>query len=218
MKALDIRLYSRAARPTTGEARAVELVRSRLEEFAQHLRRVFVRLEQRIIGPGKVDQACRVEVTLTKVADAPQFVVEGRAPSAPEAIELAADAAASAVRREVEVTERKRGRASRKAETGAKTVAVERSTEPLEEPDIIASDTRHFTPRSVKTAHPRRGRHIHKTQRQARATSAREVSATKPSRKSTRRSANRMKRDSNLARRTERKVSSPEARAGRPTG
>jgi hypothetical protein len=222
MSPVDIRLHSRGARPTTAEARAIDMVRERLEEFARHLRRVVVRLEQRISGPGKVDQACRVEVTLVNVDDAPQLLVEGRAPTERAAVDQAADAARIAVQQEVERAERRRHarrpaktRAAEKKAAGKKAAATAETVEDEELELAKEAASHHFTPRSVKTAHPRRGRHIHKTQRQARATSAREVSATTPSRKSTRRSANRSKRDSNLARRTQRSVRSPEERATR---
>lgn len=227
MKALDVRLYARAARPTTGEARAAETLRDRLAPYGPHLRRVSVRIEQRISGPGKVDQTCRVEVTMMKVTGAPQFVVEGRAATEHEAITLAADAAAFAVRREVEAAVEKQSRRKPHAAARSSSVAVERTE--TEGAELTQADeverareaeqvAHHFTPRELKTARPARGRHIHKTLRQSRATSARETTAARrPSRKSTRRSANRSKRDSNQARRTKRSVRSPEETARRAT-
>ncbi len=225
---LEIQLYPRAMRPTAAEEQAVGVVRSRLEGYGKHIRRVGIRLDQIISAPGKVHWACRVEVTLVKVVDAPKFYVEARARTEQETVALAGDAILDAVRREVEEAERRRDRARkpkvarRKAEGAPKPVEVQRTqalrageTEAeLAERDREAANERHLTPRAVKTAHPLRGRHIHKTQRQARATSAREVSAAeRPSRKSTRRSANRSKRDSNQARRNEREVRSPKTRA-----
>lgn len=218
MNALDVRLHSRAARPTTAEARAVELLRTRLESFARQLRRVSVRLEQKISGPGKVDQACRVELNLVDVPDAPQILVEGRAPNERAAVDEAAEAAFLAVEEEVARAERRRARSRRTAKvktTGARSETQTAETAAAELEEAAEVERHHTTPRSVKTANPQRGRHIHKTQRQARATSAREVSATKPSRKSTRKSANRSKRDSNQVRRTKRAVRSPTQRASR---
>jgi hypothetical protein len=262
MEEIEIHLYARGGRPTTAEARAVDVIRSRLGMFTKHLRRVGTRLDQVVNARGKLDQVCRVEVALVKVLDAPKLCVEGRASTAQEAADLAADAVEGAVRREVEAAQRRalrnrkhkatRERAERAArakarlagaprllavrraaaegggieETEVETEIATSSTQPgLEElePSEAAREAseeeakarRHSTPRRVKTAHPQRGRHIHKTQRQARATSAREVSATRPTRKSTRKSANRSKRDSNQARRTEREVRSSGAAAAR---
>jgi len=227
---LEIRLYPRAMRPTTAEEHAVGVVRSGLEGYGKHIRRVGIRLDQIISAPGKLHWACRVEVTLVKVVDAPKFYVEARARTEQEAVALAGDAILDAVRREVEEAERRRDRARkpkvarRKAEGAPRLLEVRRTqalgggeTEAeLAERDREAAKERHLTPRSVKTAHPLRGRHIHKTQRQARATSARELSAAeRPSRKSTRKSANRSKRDSNQARRHERELRSPKTRATR---
>jgi hypothetical protein len=219
MDKLEIHLYSRAGRPTTVEERAVEAVRTKLEKYARHLRRVGVRLDQRINNSGQLDQSCRVEVTLIKVLDSPKLLVEGRAPSGQEAAALAADAVFGAVEREVMAAQRRGRRASPRAKS--KTLEVRRAEEEsaLENAEAIAreAEERHLTPRRVKTAHPQRGRHIHKTQRQSRATSAREAppATGRPSRKSTRKSANRSKRDSNQARRNERDVRSPEAQATR---
>lgn len=55
----------------------------------------------------------------------------------------------------------------------------------------------------------------HQTKHAARATFAREESASTPSRKSTRKSANGVKADNNLRRKAMRKVRSPESRASR---
>jgi len=226
---MEIRLYPRAPRPTTAEEHAVDTLRSRLEQYAKHLREVSIRFDDVIRPSGKVDRACRVDVTLAQVVDAPKLSVEGRAPNERDAADVAADGVEGAVRREVEEAERRRSKnAKRKgAKIRAKRAAgherflevrrgEEAPAEGFSEVDILeeqAREGRHATPHAVKTARPMRGRHIHKTQRQARATSAREVSATRPSRKSTRRSANRVKRDSNLARQTKRAVRSPEQRA-----
>ncbi|MBX3200295.1 MAG: hypothetical protein KF894_19315 [Labilithrix sp.] len=198
------------------------LVRSRLEKHSKHLRRVGVRLTQLINGSGELDWTCRVEVAMTKVAT-PKFYVEGRAPQVLEAAELAADAVEGAVRREVEGSSGKRSSgARRRPAEGARSVEVRRgASQPFESDEAQLArereeDTlRRMTPRAVKTANPMRGRHIHKTRQQAQATSAREVSATRPSRKSTRKSANRSKRDSNLVRRAKRDTRSPDARAAR---
>ena len=226
--AFEIQLYPRAGRPTTAEGRAVDTVRERLAPYSRHLRRVGVRFDRSTSPRGNVDQTCRVDVTLVGVADAPKVLVEGRAPSASEAADLAADAAGGAVRREVEEAERRPSKKQRrrKLERARARVIEVRRGESASEPDAQQWEQvpeeelmrpEHLTPREVKSANPRRKRHIHKTQNQARATAARELSATRPSRKSTRKSANRSKRDSNLARRTEREVRSPEARAARST-
>ena len=157
-------------------------------------------------------------MTLVSVFDAPKLLVEGRARSEQEAADIAADADEGAVRREVEEVEsRLKKKQLRKVEpTSGKQASVRReegATTNASEEELAAEEPNRITPREVKTAHPRRKRHIHKTQRQARATSAIEFSATRPSRKSTRKSANRSKRDSNLARSTKRSVRSPKARA-----
>lgn len=221
---MEIRLYPRAARPTTAEERAVDTLRSRLEPYAKHIREVKVRFDDVIRPSGKIDRACRIDVTLHQVFDSPKLSVEGRAPNDRDAAEVAADGAAGAVRREVEESDRRlskttkrRAAARPKAKVAAKVVEVRRGGEEgPSEYDLIEEQARagrHATPHAVKTARPMRGRHIHKTQRQARATSAPEISAKRPSRKSTRKSANRSKRDSNLARQNTRSTRSPEQRA-----
>ena len=227
---MEIRLYPRAARPTTAEEHAVDALRTKLEPYAKHLREVSVRFDDVIRPSGKVDRSCRVDVTLVQVEGSPKLSVEGRAPNERDAADAAADGMEGAVRREVEEVQRRRSKTSKTGKRKAKAkraaaserfVEVRRgepeATEGLSEYDILeeqAREGRHATPRAVKTARPMRGRHIHKTQRQARATAAREISATsRPSRKSTRKSANRVKRDSNLARKTKRAVRSPEQRA-----
>ncbi len=224
---MEIRLYPRAARPTTAEEHAVDALQTKLEPYAKHLREVSVRFDAVIRPSGKVDRSCRVDVTLVQVEGAPKLSVEGRAPNERDAADAAADGMAGAVRREVEEVDRRRSKTSKRKPKAKRAAASERfvevrrgepgATEGLSEYDILeeqAREGRHATPRAVKTARPMRGRHIHKTQRQARATSAREISATtRPSRKSTRKSANRSKRDSNLARKTKRSVRSPEQRA-----
>ena len=223
---MEIRLYPRAARPTTAEEHAVDALQSRLEPYAKHLREVRIRFDDVIRPSGKVDRSCRVDVTLARASASPKLSVEGRAPNERDAADAAADGMEGVVRREVEAIERRRTKTTKqkaktKRATGERVVEVRRgeeeeATEGLSEYDILeeqAREGRHATPRAVKTANPMRGRHIHKTQRQARATAAREISATRPSRKSTRRSANRSKRDSNLARQTKRAVRSPKQRA-----
>ncbi|MBX3204943.1 MAG: hypothetical protein KF764_07730 [Labilithrix sp.] len=220
MHDFETHLYSRAARPTTAERYALGLVRTRLEKYAKHLRRVGVRLAQLLNSSGKLDWTCRVEVGMSKAASAaPKFFVDGRAAHVLEAVELAVDAVDGAVRREVASVEGKKHKTLRRK---AKSIEVSRgASEAAEEEESEAAseradeELRHSTPRAVKTANPMRGRHIHKTRRQAQATSARETSATRPSRKSTRKSANRSKRDSNLVRRAKRDARSPEARAAR---
>jgi|GEM_PF-2700457 len=222
---MEIRLYPRAARPTTAEEHAVDALRSRLEPYSKHLREVSIRFDDVIRPSGKVDRSCRVDVALARAFATPKLSVEGRAPAERDAADAAADGMEGVVRREVEAIQRRRSKtAKRKAKTtrgaGERVVEVRRgeeeATEGLSEYDILeeqAREGRHATPRAVKTANPMRGRHIHKTQRQSRATAAPEVSATRPSRKSTRRSANRVKRDSNLARSTKRAARSPKQRA-----
>ncbi|MBX3265069.1 MAG: hypothetical protein KF782_35685, partial [Labilithrix sp.] len=219
----ETHLYSRAARPTTAERHAVALVGTRLDKYSKHLRRAGVRLTQLINASGQLDWTCRVEVAMTKGAT-PKFYVEGRARQVLEAVELAADAVEGAVRREVEGASERSGAGRRRATSGLRGVevrrgaAARRGAEAREGeglPELEDEALRRLTPRAVKTANPMRGRHIHKTRRQAQATSARELSATRPSRKSTRKSANRSKRDSNLVRRAKRDTRSPEARAAR---
>jgi hypothetical protein len=213
-----IQLQPRAVRPSAAEAYAVEALRARLDEYGRHLRGVRLRFDEVSHGPGDIDKICRVHVTLAGVRDVPGFVVEGRAPHEREAADLAVDAVHGAVRRAIEEglgrrQMRKLAASRRKRKVPILEVTRAAGEELVEEAEPRARGS--TTPRALKTARPPRGRGLHKTQREARATASREVSATQPSRKSTRKSANRSKRDSNQLLRTRRAVRSPGARAER---
>jgi hypothetical protein len=220
--ALSIVLRSRGARPTTTESRALSLIRSKLEKYETYLRHVDVQLSEARTRRDGIEQACRIDVQLL---DAPTFYVEASAPRGSEAAELAADAVEGAVAREVKVVEQRTERARkhkgerlRARRLGRKLALGREAAEEVEVAPVLApppSGPRDLpTPRRVRTAHPRRGKKMHQTRTQSGATSAREPATLgRPSRKSTRKSANRSKRDSNLARRATRGVRSPEARA-----
>lgn len=222
---LNVRVYPRRQRPTTAEEYAAETLRSALDKYARHIRRLGVRFEEVINGNGDVDQACRVSVTLTDVFDAPKFVVEGRAPNEHEAANLAADGAAGAVRREVEDWESVIRKRKGKHKAGRTAKAEEVQEESYADEDVLGvreGERDGSTPRAAKSSNFLRKRGIHKTQRQARANVVRELPATRtereetrPSRKSTRKSANRSKHDSNQARRAHRAAFSSEASAER---
>lgn len=216
--AFTIHLVTRGSRPTTAEDYAVQTFRGRLDgPEAAKVRRLTVHIEETVDLAArpkpKPEWACRVKVSLAPALDEPSFIVEGHASHAREAVELAADAIEGAVRRVLELAAAK-GHRRAPPEEGAKRVTMRRA-------EAVARED--LTPARHLTAHPPRGRHFHLTRAQAAATSKREpmeraVDAThdpRPSRKSTRKSANRSKRDSNQVRRAQRATVAPEARAHR---
>ena len=197
----EIYLQTRAAKTMT-DAYAVETIRARHEKYGRYVRRLNVRFDEAINARGRIDKVCRIHVSLRAVPGIPSLIVEGRAPHEREAAALAAEEVRGAIDDRV-------GRPR---------------PPPIEEPVVIVesryAERDGATPRELKTARPARKRHIHKTQRQARATAARESTApgTRPSRKLTRKSANRIKRDSQQTLAADRRNRAPEARASRAVG
>jgi len=224
---LSIRLFSRAVRPTTAENAAVTALRSRLEPFAPYIRRLGVRLEEVIDVDGHPAILCKVKVVLAKAFDVPSFVLEAHGAHVRDAVDAVADAVEREVRLAIEEAGTPPGRrASREAGSAMSTSssstlskrarAANGITVPPEREGAIELEAQN--PGKTKSANPPRGEHFHMTRHQARATSARELSATRPSRKSTRKSANRSKRDSNLERQVRREVRSPEGRVAQRGG
>jgi hypothetical protein len=198
-----IYLKPQALRPTAAEVRAVQTLALTLAPYADHIRRVSVRIARTTGRAVAFDHVCRVHVALRDVYDVPSFLVEGEGSSDREAAQLAAEAARRVVLLALGGEVATQARSNESIEEEARTRAAE------------TARRHHTTPREVKSAKPLRGRHIHKTQRQARATSARELSKGRPSRKSTRRSSNRSKRESNQVLRHERAIRAPKERAAR---
>jgi hypothetical protein len=159
-------------------------------KYAPRVERSTVRFED-VNGPrGGQDQLCSIKVVLSAL---PSVVVQERGSTAREAFDRAAAVAERSVRRAMGRAEMtaKRGRRARGTEESATTAA----------PDRKAG--------SASTAARNRKQNIEGM------TSALEDSTGTPSRKSTRKSANRSKRDSNLKRRQTRKVTSSKERARR---
>ena len=162
----------------------------RLGKFAPRIERISVRFED-VNGPrGGVDVACRIKAVLSSV---PSVVVTELAHDAVEAFDRAGQRLERAVRRAVD---RGRGRGRL-------------GPVPLEVPRA-AGARRAVEPRPASTAARNRKR------RAPKATVALEGSArARPSRKSTRGSANRSKHGNKLARREQRRAASPKGRRAR---
>jgi hypothetical protein len=211
-----------------------------LGKFSQHIERVTVRLKD-VNGPrGGTDQLCRVKVVLPGL---PSTLVEERAATPRDAFNLAASSATRAVRKSIEragsrlprgpgraaapgtSTKKKSPPAPRNPEGSLIGRRVGRAKENL----MAAADRPEKRRRdaSVDTAMPGVSASDRKVGASATATrntklrrkgmtATLEDSATgKPSRKSTRRSANRAKSGSKLERQAKRSVTSPKARAAR---
>ncbi len=195
---LVVKLVPRGVRPTTAEDNAVKVLNATVEPEREHIARVLVQFDELIDKAGNELLICRAKVTLAKALHVPTFHLEGRAETKREAAELVSDAILGAVRRALAAG--KRGR------------TVEREVEAAAPPEA-AGTRRRREPRI--SAHPPRGQGFHMTRRQSHATAAREEeSAAHPSRKSTRKSANRSKRFGNITARTGKAVRPvrPEAR------
>jgi hypothetical protein len=170
------------------EERTLEVLRRRLARFGTRIERVDVRFKD-INGPrGGRDTVARVHVS---VAGRPPVFVEQRAHDAGTAL----DRAAGSIVRAMDRTVGKRGTPA-PAPTHAPSRPAARRARPGTEARQAAAPER--APR------PRRGM-VHRL----------EKSATKPSRKSTRKSANRAKGASRLSRRTRRAKHTPRSRASR---
>lgn len=208
----------------------------KLSKHALHIERTTVRLED-INGPrGGVDMACRIKVVLSNL---PSVVVEERADKSVLALNRAVDAAERAVRRALgragmaqpkgrRRTERSKAPEAPAAEPEAGSLIgrrVGRSRANLERaasrPEKLRRDVPVDTARPERSATGRKAGAGNTAKRntklnEAGLTSALEDSAgDRPSRKSTRRSNLRSKRDSNLKRRETRRVQAPKARARR---
>jgi hypothetical protein len=164
----------------------------RLGKFAPHIERLTVRFED-INGPrGGIDVACRIKVVISGI---PSVVVEETAGDAVEAFDRAGQGVERAVRRSIG-----RAREARRLER-----------KPPARGRVGGERVR---ARSTSAARTTRNRN----QRPRKATVALEASTqARPSRKSTRASANRAKHANKLARREGRRVASPTARRARAT-
>jgi hypothetical protein len=162
----------------------------RLGKFAVHIERLTVRFED-VNGPrGGRDVACRIKVVISGL---PSVVVTELARSAPEAFNRADGRVERAVRNAL----------SRARDRG----------------DLSAARPRHVSAGGARptraAAAPKAPRNF--TRRPRKATAALEDTAprSRPSRKSTRGSSNRAKHANKLARREQRRVSSPKAKRAR---
>jgi ribosome-associated translation inhibitor RaiA len=222
----------------------------KLGKFATHIERITVRFED-VNGPrGGEDTVSRIKVVLSGLDS---IVYETRAVDAHQALDLAADRVARAVRRSLgraRALQPGAGAAARRASAATssarrKASPAARSPRPnappeegsligrrvgqgaanlersLERPEKQRRDTPVDTALPGVSATDRKaggGSTARRNSKRnaARASFALEDSASdRPSRKSTRKSANRAKPDNNLARRQLRKVRSPSARAAR---
>jgi len=158
----------------------------RLGKFAPRIERLTVRFED-VNGPrGAIDVACRIKAVVSGV---PSVVVTELAGNAVEAFDRAGQRIERVVRRTIGRA-RERGRLDRVLPPGGR-----------------GGTARAKAPRAAAAA-PR-----NRNQRPRKATVALESSRRpRPSRKSTRRSANRAKHGNKLARRERRRASSPNAR------
>ena len=190
--ALALRTSGVAVTPELRE-HVLSRMERRLGKFARHIDRVTVRFED-VNGPrGGVDTVCRIKVVLTGLET---ILVEELAPEPFEAVNRADDRVERAVKHALR---RARGRGR---------IATSRRAAALEEPvRATHAPARAARPKPVSRNFKRRTR---------KATAALEVSAqARPSRKSTRKSANRARQGNKLSRRQVRRVSSPKARQAR---
>jgi hypothetical protein len=168
----------------------------RLGKFAPRIERLTVRFED-VNGPrGGIDVACRIKVVISGV---PSVVVTELAGNPVEAFDRAGQRIERVVSRTIGRA-RERGRLDRMPPPGRPREVYER----MDQGDARGANVSRA---SGSTA----GRN--RKQRARKATVALEGSTqSRPSRKSTRRSANRAKHGNKLARRERRRVSSPNAR------
>jgi ribosome-associated translation inhibitor RaiA len=172
----------------------------KLAKFAHEEQRITVRFED-LNGPkGGIAVACRIKIVIPA---APSIVVEDRAAGLRDAFDLAIDNAERALRHSLD----KHGRSEGKPARGKRHVAELDAQERAEALDAVATD-------ETPVAKPR-----HQQARAPRATASLEASATgRPSRKSTRKSANRVKQGTELQHRQLQTMYSPEERAARGRG
>jgi len=229
-------------------ARAREHVAHRLERalgrFDRRIERITVRCRD-VNGPrGGVDQACRIGVGLRGL---PSVVVEKLAETPREAFDLAADAVRRAVRRSLERRPRRRPRPPEQPDEvgalperdgpgvpeGGSLICrrVGRSAERLQRvaarPEKLRRDVWVDTALPGTSASDRKvgagstARRNTKLNLRGMTATLEDSAQSRPSRKSTRKSAGRAKRDTNLRLRATRRAHTPgararKARAGRP--
>lgn len=226
------------------EAGLREHVRRRLERglgrIGGRIQRVVVRGED-VNGPrGGVDQLCRIEVALRGLAP---IVVEKRAETLRQAFDRGVNAVKRALRRAHERTGKSTAARRRKSQGAAQPAPAPGEAPPTEEGSLIgrrvgrsAERLRRVAERPEKrrrdvwvdTAQPETSASDRKVGAGSTArrntklavrgmTAALEDSArSRPSRKSTRKSAGRAKRDSNLRLRATREARAPSRRARKP--
>lgn len=188
---IQVHSQTRARVPSIQEAHAARAIQERLDRFGSSVIRASVHFQDALAARGGTDTVCSVRVMLR---GREQVVVEERAHTAREAVELVADDVERAVGESVAARargRRERGNHAQEREAGAEEAPARHKTHP--------------SMRHAKDHHPR-------------ATSAYEpieTASERPSRKSTRGSANRSKRDTNLALRHGRALRAPTARATR---
>jgi hypothetical protein len=186
---LRIRASGVAVTPAMAKATSALLGR-RLARFGTFIERVDVRFKD-VNGPrGGIDTVARIHL---RVQGRPPVFVEERAVDANRALSRAALSVTRAMDRSVGKVGLRTPAHARPAPTVASTPSASRTT------------SRGASPAQRTRKPPRRRGMVYRL----------ETSATKPSRKSTRKSANRLKGASKLSRRTRRAKQSPKARATR---
>jgi hypothetical protein len=213
------------------------LLGRRLSRFATHIERASVRIEDVSSQRGGASTVCRIKLT---VSGCPSVVVEGRGPDARTAFARAAASIARAMERSIE---RRRMPTPAPTRPSPPKVRPEPRAPPAPRPEggsFIGRRVGRARANLLRATHRPRGRRdlwidtslpgVSETDRKAgggssaaRNTRLRrsgmgytlEDSARKPSRKSTRRSANRAKSGSKLARRQRRGTHAPKARTRR---
>jgi hypothetical protein len=177
------------------EKRTRTVLSRRLSRFGTQIQRIDVRLKD-VNGPrGGADTVARIQV---KVVGRPSVFVEERALDAHRALARAAASLSQAMDSAI-------GKLGRRAPAGARPSSSSSSASSAAAPASGAAPSRRAPPASTPRRRPRRRGMIYRL----------EESATKPSRKSTRKSVNRAKGASQLSRRTRRAKQSPKARASR---
>ena len=177
-----------------------------LGKFALHIESIEVRISD-VNGPkGGVDMACQISVILSGL---PRVVLEEQGTTAREAFDLAAGVAERAVRRRLG---RSGARTPRRLLKAAPVPSVETATADAQEAGVIQATEGALDANASMTGTGTRNTKLNT----AGMSFALEDSAQdRPSRKSTRRSENHIKPDSNLKRRETRRTTSPKARATR---
>lgn len=208
-----------------------------LRTMGRSIERVTVRFDDENGPRGGIDTTCRIEVVL---GGAPNVVIEQRGRSGEDALAHAAPRLARAVRRAVDRLGGRATGAARFAAGGAREAfappppaapreslidrSVGRSRQnlerALERPEKLRRDAYVDTARPGVSASDRRAGGEHTARRNSKRSTAGftatlEDSLTTPSRKSTRRAANRAKAATPLTARTQSRASAPRARHAR---